>query len=138
MRNKCGADASQHTVRIESSPFLRCLQTGSCIAKALNVSGVKVNYRLCEYLSEDKHFKTESGGQVIDQLELRTKGSELVSNQACGGIQITDTNDWYDVAVGMYPETRDALQNRFGLVAEYCKSYPMPDTKHCTLILVTH
>ena len=97
---------------------MRCLQTGSRIAKALNVSSLKVNYRLCEYLSEDK---TESGGQVIDQLELRTKGSELVSNQACGGIRITDTNDWYDVAVGMYPETRDALQNRFGLVAEYCK-----------------
>ena len=37
-------------IKIESSPFLRCLQTGAMVAKALDRSQIQVNY----YLSESK------------------------------------------------------------------------------------
>ena len=48
VRDRCGGDATQHEIKIESSPFLRCLQTGSRIAKNLNVDSIHVNNRLCE------------------------------------------------------------------------------------------
>jgi broad specificity phosphatase PhoE len=38
-------------VIIETSPFIRCLQTASEIAKILGVPRVTVNYRFSEFLS---------------------------------------------------------------------------------------
>ena len=44
---------------IESSPFLRTLQTASEISKVLGIKKIKTNFRLCETLDESnmKHLE---------------------------------------------------------------------------------
>ena len=38
---------------IDSSPFLRCIQTASAIADYIGVSTVNINYLACEYLKQE-------------------------------------------------------------------------------------
>ena len=51
---------------IETSPFLRCLETAAAIAKELDISRIKVNYRYSEWLKE-KFFPN---GSPVKDLEI--------------------------------------------------------------------
>ena len=59
-------------IRIESSPFVRCLQTASRAALALERSLINVNYRVCETLKQ-KHFEeAHAGVGIFTGLSLKT------------------------------------------------------------------
>ena len=60
-------------VILESSPFIRTLMTAAQIAKALNISQIKVNYRYSEWL--DGSFYAEN---PIPTLEIKIKEKEVI------------------------------------------------------------
>ena len=63
-------------VRIESSPFLRCLQTAGQVAEELEINDVHVNYRVCETLWEGvEEFENANGleGGIFGSLEVKKR-----------------------------------------------------------------
>ena len=56
-------------VIIETSPFLRCLQTASCIASVLSIPKIHVNYRISESLYDTAFDDCN----IFDELEVKTK-----------------------------------------------------------------
>eukprot|EP00347_Sterkiella_histriomuscorum_P017257 403350086 len=67
----------------ESSPFLRCLQTSSGIAKELDISEIKVNFAYREYLG-----KYIFEGNPIGNLFIDVKDQEYIS-QSLKGMKLT-------------------------------------------------
>ena len=68
---------------IESSPFLRSLQTASEVAKILGTKEIKINYLLSEWM---KHSFFTSN--PIHTLLLTTKGQEYVEQKYLGGVAL--------------------------------------------------
>ena len=58
-------------VRIESSPFVRCLQTASRAALELERSQIYVNYRICETLWEEHFEEAHAGVGIFTGLNLK-------------------------------------------------------------------
>ena len=58
-------------IRVESSPFLRCLQTASKIAKSLKQENINVEYRVSEVLLGFDEVE----GDLFDGLNLKVKGN---------------------------------------------------------------
>ena len=73
-----GNSPSEHIIKVESSPFLRCLQTAANIATELSIDTVNVNYRVCEVLREGKFPEAQENGGIFETLELN-KNRETVS-----------------------------------------------------------
>ena len=88
-------------MRIESSPFLSCLQTASAIAKANSTSGIHVEYRVSDTLID--HMFKEVQGDIFEELDLKKSGKNL-QVQALGGIEVIDTEDFYGDIRTLYPE----------------------------------
>ena len=55
------ADQNYEMVIIETSPWLRTMQTAAAIAKQIGLPEVRVNYRYCEWL---KHTFFENGNPI--------------------------------------------------------------------------
>ena len=53
-------------------------------------------------------------------------------------MDVVDTEDWTAEAGQLYPETDETLENRYDLVAEYYKNYPVPQGKSMCVVIVTH
>ena len=68
---------------IESSPFLRSLQTASEVAKILGTKEIKINYLLSEWM---KHSFFTSN--PIHTLLLTTKGQEYIEQKYLGGVAL--------------------------------------------------
>ena len=45
-----------------------------------------------------------SGDVIFGSLDIKTSGVENLKEQACGGVEIVDTEDFYDEACALYPE----------------------------------
>ena len=126
-------------VRIQSSPFVRCLQTASQLAKELSVNKIDVNYRVCETLyggSFDEANALEGG--LLANLELKKMGAAALKDTALGGVNVVDTNDWYTEATQLYPEDDDTLPVRYNLVTDYFKNFPVPQGKSICIVVVSH
>ena len=56
-------------IRVESSPFLRTLQTAAGVAKAVDLPNVHIEYRVCGYLVHRcyKHVQ----GNIFDGLDVK-------------------------------------------------------------------
>lgn len=57
---------------VDSSPFLRCLQTASAIAKKININTIYINYLACEWL-KDKFYPA---GNPLGNLLVETTPSK--------------------------------------------------------------
>lgn len=126
-------------VKIETSPFVRCLQTASKIAKVLDKDQIHVNYRVCEVLYECTFDEAAAlDGGIFQNLEMKTKGPTILAQTALHGVQILDTSDWYNDAKAIYPETDEALTERYNIVANYYKNAPVTTGKSTCIIVVTH
>ena len=76
-------------IRIESSPFLRCLQTGAKVAQALDKGLINVNY----HLSESKNsVDSDAPGNPIKNLDIRLSKKENFQRAALDGIEVRDTD----------------------------------------------
>ena len=68
-------DENDYThIFIESSPYLRALQTASEVAQVLDIQSIRVNYIYSEWMKA-KFFTSNP----IDTLLLRTQGAEYIS-----------------------------------------------------------
>ena len=57
---------------------------------------------------------------------------------AFSGINVKDTEDWYDQAIKLHPETLESLEDRYDEVANYYKNYPVPPGRSICVVVVTH
>ena len=71
-------------VRIETSPFLRCLQTSSRIAKANDISALNVNYLMVEAAG----CAQSSTGNPIEQLDIAAGDKDKLSKDGLDGIKV--------------------------------------------------
>ena len=105
-------------IRVESSPFLRCLQTAAKVAQVLSVPKINVNYRVSESLY-DTCF---DDNDIFDTLELKTKDRKTLEEEALGGVEIVDTDDYYEEVKKLYPEEDEDLNRRYDMVSKHYKS----------------
>lgn len=103
----CGKYLRKHLERgnydhiiIESSPFLRCMETSAAIAKELGKSKVKVNYRWSEWLKE-KFFP--KGSPVEDLIINNTEESEF-SQKWMQGLKFNNDKDFVRELAILWPE----------------------------------
>ena len=82
-------------VRVDTSPFLRCLQTASRIAKEVQLNQIHVNYRVCETINQSYYQRAQAGGGIFPTLELKQKGPAELKEPALIGVDVIDTEDWY-------------------------------------------
>lgn len=75
---------------VESSPFLKCLQTATAIASVNSIPNVHVQYRVCDTLTKPLFEKVQ--GNVMEELDLKKSGAFKLKNDALGGeIEVDDT-----------------------------------------------
>ena len=79
-------------VHIETSPFLRCLQTSSRVAQVLSVPNVNVNYLMCE----DETMMTHSEDNAIDKLDFSVNDRAILQSEALAGVEMCDNKAYYD------------------------------------------
>ena len=107
-------------VRVESSPFLRCLQTASKTAQELGLP-IHVEYRVCEPLTPV--LVGTHDGDLFESLDLKTSGAEKLQEQALGGTVIHDTDEWYEEARALYPELPvSKVSKRINLIGDHYKN----------------
>lgn len=80
---------------IQSSPYLRCLQTAKETCKILGIKEIQVNYMLSEWM---KHTFFESN--PIDTLLIRTRDKKYILDKYLEGIEFVDKTHGFD------PESR--------------------------------
>lgn len=129
-------------IRVESSPFLRCLQTAANIAKELQIGSIKVNYRVCETLWDTEEFEqADANGGIFETLQLKTVDPDVLCIEALSGIEVHDTISWHSEATKLYPEDVDSLEVRYDMIAEHFKTQeavPATTGKSLCVIVVTH
>ena len=127
-------------IRVESSPFVRCIQTASQAASVVGQDTVNISYRVCELLTVlEGSFAEVPDGKVIENLELKTAGTMAISQRALApSVSVVDTENWYQECCKLYPEDRDAQQRRYKIIADYYKEYPVPAGKNLCMIVATH
>ena len=59
-------DEEYDRVKIECSPFIRCMETAAAIAKEIGIKRVKINYRCAEWLSD----RLYPDGTPLNKLEI--------------------------------------------------------------------
>lgn len=94
------AEKQIEEVFIESSPFIRCLKTGSIIAKALGVQKMLVNYKYSEML-KPTHYKN---GNPIPTLEMKVKPYERIVDEYLDGVEFEDNDIFLKEILKQYPE----------------------------------
>ena len=82
---------------IESSPFLRCLQTSSRIAKANDIASINVNYLMVE---DAYCAQAEDGGNPIESLDIKAAKRVDLEDKGLAGVKIAilpegDSSDHY-------------------------------------------
>lgn len=106
---------------IESSPFVRCLQTAVCIAKELGVEEVRVNYLYCEWL-KGKFFP--DGCPLEDLIIRNTPREQFVKEYNFQGVKFDDNDHGYEEARQFYPETwNDQFDRSKYMVREFKQNY---------------
>ena len=119
---------------IETSPFLRCLETAAAIAKELDISKIRVNYRYSEWLKE-KFFPN---GSPVKDLEINKIDERELSDKWLQGISIKHNKDFIDKLADLWPERYNDCASRakdFGADLHY--KYRDTDEKTAHLV-VTH
>ena len=73
-------------------------------------------------------------------LELKTIGPEKISEQILGGVQIIDTNDYYEEICKSYPEKPPSkLNERIKLIGDHYKvKHAANQGKSVAYIVFTH
>ena len=74
---------------IESSPFLRCLQTAAAFAKELGITEITTCYRASEFLAE--HIFDE---QPFDKLEITKYSPEEISEKWLQGVKLVINSEF--------------------------------------------
>ena len=114
---------SEQSIHLVSSPFLRCLETASFIAKAKNIP-IHVEEGFGEILlSEDFDFSP------MDKITLYTKEKFLLENEL--GVQLIENNH---IARAEYPESYKVGKER---IKKVWHQY-FPQRKEDVLIVVSH
>lgn len=83
---------------IESSPFLRALETAAAIAKEIGVNQINTNYLYCEWLK--KQFFPD--GSPLENLEICQMAPDDYSNTYMQGVNVLHDNSRIDQV--NYPE----------------------------------
>ena len=78
------------------------------------------------------------GGGIFPSLELKQKGPADLKDQALIGVDVIDTEDWYEEAKNIQPEADEDLEVRYDLIANYYKNMPVPAGKSICVIVATH
>ena len=65
------------------------------------MTGINVEYRVSDTLID--HMYKEVLGDIFEELDLK-KSAKNLQTQALGGIEITDTEDFYGDIRTLYPE----------------------------------
>jgi len=90
---------------IESSPYLRTMQTCAMVCKALHVGTFRLNYLFCEHLTP----KMMVGENPIPMLTVKDLHSneerDAFRQQYLDGIDFIDDNQFYDKVKDRYPES---------------------------------
>lgn len=105
---------------IETSPFMRCVQTASEIALALGVKEVEINYLVAEHLSERDFGKYNPLPklQTWNQKDLNDpefKKFHLLSDK----VHFVDKGFWKDTLMSRYMEKLSGIHERAMLTSEY-------------------
>ena len=86
---------------IESSPFLRCLQTAAAFAKELGITYITTSYRASEFLGDHIYDK-----QPFDHLEITRHTAEEISEKWLQGVTLVINNEFEEEIRKCYPEER--------------------------------
>lgn len=106
---------------IETSPFMRCVQTANEIALALGVKEVEINYLFAEHLAERDYGqynplpKLQTWENQKDLNDKSFKEFNLLSDK----VRIVDKGFWRDNLMPRYIEKLSVVQERVMLTAEY-------------------
>ena len=105
---------------IESSPFMRCVQTANQAALALGVDEVEINYLIAEHLyprdfpDYDPVLKLQTVN-ADDLNDKEFKEFNLLSDK----ITFKDNGFWKDELLARWPEKLDGVHERAMLTADY-------------------
>ncbi|CDW83035.1 UNKNOWN [Stylonychia lemnae] len=123
-------------VIIESSPFLRCLQTASCIAQQIDIKEIKVNFGFREWVPS--YIENPLGLLYID---LKTKDD---LSKEVGGLRVLIPENYQNDKVSAikdlkFPETMDEASDRCKyLTQDLIDIYKKSSDQRVMHIIVSH
>ena len=127
------AEEGYQEVIIECSPFLRTMMTAAHIAKGLGHTKIRVNYLFSELMASDLFWEPP-----LPSSALKTKEKKHLIEKYLDGIEVEDTETFFEHAKGLYPETRPEGRQRIELMkSEFKKMYGKAEKKVAHLA-VTH
>ena len=107
------AEEKFELVVIESSPWLRCLQTASIIAKEIGIEQIRCNFMYGEWVSE-KYYSE----QPVGKLTIQTQPLDEVRQKYLNDIKIEVIKPgqplfvWEQNMIHQYPEDQSRVFNR--------------------------
>ena len=98
-----------NSIVIETSSFLRCIQTASIIARELCVHQITVNYKWGEWL----YYRSFPDGSPVPLLEINQMSQREFSQKWLGGMGFSFERDYEQIYSKRFPETQNQCKIRF-------------------------
>ena len=98
-----------NSIVIETSPYLRCIQTASIIAKELRVRQITVSYKWGEWL----YYRSFPDGSPVSQLEINYMSEREFSQKWLDGMGFSYERDYEQIYSKRFPETQNQCKIRF-------------------------